>query len=66
MTMIASLAESMLQAFPVNAYPNLAAFITEHAMKPGYDHANEFEWGLDVILGGLVGIGLERDVPFPR
>ena len=50
---ITEVAESMLQAFPVNAYPNLAAFITEHAMKPGYDHANEFEWGLDVILRGL-------------
>ncbi len=22
-------------------------------MKPAYDHANEFEWGLDVILDGL-------------
>ncbi len=50
---VADVAQSMLQAFPVNDYPNLAAFITEHAMKPGYDHANEFEWGLDVILDGL-------------
>ncbi len=24
-------------------------------MKPGYDYANEFEWGLDVILEGLSG-----------
>jgi hypothetical protein len=43
----------MLQPFPLNAYPNLAAFITEHAMQPGYDYADEFEWGLDVILDGL-------------
>jgi len=50
---VADVAQSMLQAFPINEYPNLAAFITEHAMKPGYDHANEFEWGLDVILDGL-------------
>ena len=50
---IADVAQSMLQAFPINEYANLAAFITEHAMKPGYDHANEFEWGLDVILDGL-------------
>jgi len=27
--------------------------ITEHAMKPGYDYANEFEFGLDLILDGL-------------
>ncbi len=53
---VAEVAQSMLQAFPVNEYPNLAAFITEHAMKPGYDHANEFEWGLDVILKGLEGV----------
>ncbi|MEO6579452.1 MAG: TetR/AcrR family transcriptional regulator [Candidatus Limnocylindria bacterium] len=50
---IAEVAQSMLQAFPVNEYPNLAAFITEHAMKPGYDHGNEFAWGLDIILDGL-------------
>ena len=34
-------------------YPNLVAFITEHAMQPGYDFADEFEYGLDVILDGL-------------
>jgi AcrR family transcriptional regulator len=50
---IADVAQSMLQPFPVNAYPNLVAFITEHAMKPGYDYAAEFEYGLDLILDGL-------------
>ena len=50
---IAEVAESMLQPFPLNAYPNLAAFITEHAMQPGYDYADEFEYGLDVTLDGL-------------
>lgn len=54
---IVELSQSMLAAFPVNEYPNLAAFITEHATKPGYDYANEFEYGLDLILDGL-----ERDV----
>jgi AcrR family transcriptional regulator len=50
---IAEMAESMLAPFPTGEYPNLAAFITEYAMKPGYDFANEFEVGLDVILDGL-------------
>ena len=50
---IAEMAESMLEPFPVGEYPNLAAFITEHAMQPGYDYADEFEVGLDVILDGL-------------
>ena len=53
---IAEVAETMLAPFPVNAYPNLAAFIAEHAMQPGYDFADEFEYGLDLILDGL-----ERD-----
>ena len=50
---IVELSQTMLAPFPLNAYPNLAAFITEHAMKPGYDYADEFEYGLDLILGGL-------------
>jgi AcrR family transcriptional regulator len=50
---IAEVAQEMLQPFPLNAYPNLAAFITEHAMNPGYDYGDEFEYGLDVILDGL-------------
>jgi AcrR family transcriptional regulator len=52
-TDIAEMAESMLEPFPAGEYPNLAAFITEHAMKPGYDFADEFEVGLDVSLDGL-------------
>jgi AcrR family transcriptional regulator len=52
-TDIAEMAESMLEPFPAGEYPNLSAFITEHAMQPGYDYADEFEYGLDVILDGL-------------
>jgi AcrR family transcriptional regulator len=50
---VAEVAETMLQPFPVDEYPNLVAFITEHAMKPGYDFGDEFEYGLDLILDGL-------------
>jgi hypothetical protein len=50
---VAEVAHSMLQPFPVNEYPNLVEFITEHAMKPGYDYADEFEYGLDLVLDGL-------------
>ncbi|MCI4354972.1 MAG: TetR/AcrR family transcriptional regulator C-terminal domain-containing protein [Thermoplasmata archaeon] len=48
----AQVAEAMLRPFPVNAYPNLGAMI-EHAMQPGYDTGDEFEYGLDLILDGL-------------
>jgi AcrR family transcriptional regulator len=60
-TEIAEMAESMLRPFPVGEYPNLSAFITEHAMKPGYDYADEFEIGLDVVLDGI-----ERMVAQPQ
>jgi AcrR family transcriptional regulator len=50
---IAEVAQAMLKPFPLETYPHLAAFITEHAMKPGYDYADEFEFGLDLILDGL-------------
>ena len=50
---VAEVAQTMLQPFALDEYPNLVAFITEHAMKPGYDYGNEFEYGLDVILDGL-------------
>ena len=52
-TDIAEMAETMLEPFPLGEYPNLADFISEHAMKPGYDFGDEFEYGLDVILDGL-------------
>ncbi len=50
---IAAMAETMLRPFAQGAYPNLQAFITEHAMQPDYDFADEFEYGLDLILAGL-------------
>jgi len=50
---VAEMAEDMLRPFPVDEYPNLVAFITEHAVKPGYYFGDEFEYGLDLILDGL-------------
>jgi AcrR family transcriptional regulator len=34
-------------------YPHLAELATEHAMQPGYDYADEFGIGLDLVLDGL-------------
>jgi AcrR family transcriptional regulator len=50
---VTEVAESMLEPFPVDTYPNLVEFITEHAMKPGYRYGDEFEYGLDLILDGV-------------
>jgi AcrR family transcriptional regulator len=56
---IVELSETMLAPFAPGEYQNLADFLTEHAMKPGYDYAHEFEYGLDVLLDGLERV-LER------
>jgi len=48
----AEVGESILRKL-AGAYPHLAEMITKHAMKPGYDYAKEFEFGLDLILDGL-------------
>jgi AcrR family transcriptional regulator len=50
---VAKVAQGMLEPFPRNEYPNLAEFLTEHVLKPGYDHGDEFEYGVDLILDGL-------------
>jgi hypothetical protein len=50
---VAEVAQSMLQPYPVNEYPNLVEFLAEHVMKPGYDYGDEFEYGLELILDGL-------------
>ena len=50
---VAEVAETMLQPFPVNEYPNLVEFMSEHVMKPGYDYGDEFESGLELIVDVL-------------
>jgi AcrR family transcriptional regulator len=49
----AELAEGILRELPADEYPHLAEMIVEHALKPGYDYAEEFAFGLDLILDGL-------------
>ena len=49
---VAEVGENILRQL-ADEYPHLAEMITEHAMKPGYDYGDEFEFGLDLILDGL-------------
>jgi AcrR family transcriptional regulator len=49
----AVVAEDILRRVPGDRYPHLAEMIIEHALKPGYDYAEEFNFGLDLILDGL-------------
>jgi len=48
-----AMVEVFLRQFPAAQFPHLAELATEHVMKPGYDYAKEFEFGLDLILDGL-------------
>lgn len=41
------------QSFTAEQYPHLAEMATEHVTRPGYNYADEFEFGLDLILDGL-------------
>ncbi|MFI5260053.1 MAG: TetR/AcrR family transcriptional regulator, partial [Candidatus Limnocylindrales bacterium] len=50
---IAEVAEGMLASFHPDEYPHLVEMMG-HALEPGYDYLDEFEYGLDAILGALV------------
>jgi AcrR family transcriptional regulator len=45
--------EDFLRQLPANEYPHITEMVVEHAMKPGYDYRDEFEFGLDLILDSL-------------
>jgi AcrR family transcriptional regulator len=47
------LAGSIMSRFAEGEYPHLAELATGHIMKPGYDHGDEFGYGLNLILDGL-------------
>jgi hypothetical protein len=50
---VADVGKNILQQLPAADYPHLAEMIIDHAMRPGYDYSDEFEFGLDLILDGL-------------
>jgi AcrR family transcriptional regulator len=50
---VGDVAGAMLAPFPVNEYPNLVEFLEAHVLQPVYDYEDEFEFGLDVLLGAL-------------
>lgn len=46
-------AGAILQQFPADRYPHLVEMATGHVLRPGYDHGDEFHFGLELILDGL-------------
>lgn len=47
------IAGDILRDLPTDAYPHLTELIAEHALQPGYDYADEFAFGLSLILDAL-------------
>ncbi|MET9682291.1 TetR/AcrR family transcriptional regulator [Streptomyces coeruleorubidus] len=46
-------AGAILRDMPADTYPHLTELATEHVLKPGYDYAGEFAFGLTLILDAL-------------
>lgn len=53
-------AAAIFDQLPPGAFPHLVELTKEHVLKPGYSYANEFEFGLELILDGLQR-ALERE-----
>jgi AcrR family transcriptional regulator len=47
------LAQTIMDGFPADTYPNLTELAVEHVLQPGYDYGDEYAFGLDLILDGL-------------
>jgi AcrR family transcriptional regulator len=50
---VIEVAENILRRFAVHEYPHLTELTIQHVLQPGYDYADELEFGLDLILDGL-------------
>jgi AcrR family transcriptional regulator len=46
-------AGAILDRMPADTYPHLAELATGHALLPGYDYGDEFDFGLALVLDGL-------------
>ncbi|MEM7261479.1 MAG: TetR/AcrR family transcriptional regulator [Planctomycetota bacterium] len=50
---LATVATEIVEQMPAGEFPYLVEFTAEHVLQPGYDFADEFEYGLELILDGL-------------
>jgi AcrR family transcriptional regulator len=51
---VAEIAEKIAQGFRAGEYPHLAEMAVDRSTKPGYKYGDEFEYGLDLILDGIM------------
>ncbi|GAB2693427.1 TetR/AcrR family transcriptional regulator C-terminal domain-containing protein [Nocardia thraciensis] len=50
---VEEVAGALLEELPPDRFPHLREMIVDHALRPGYDHTSEFDYGLDLILDAL-------------
>src|ERR1700736_535767 len=53
---IAEAAGNIMGGFRRGEYPHLAQMAVDRSMKPGYSYGHEFEYGLDLILDGIMRV----------
>jgi AcrR family transcriptional regulator len=56
----AELAESIMSDMAPGEYPHLTRLAVEHVLQPGYAFADEFDFGLELLLDGLERAHHER------
>ncbi|MDQ0121001.1 AcrR family transcriptional regulator [Pseudarthrobacter defluvii] len=49
----AAMATGMLVQLPASDYPYLHELMAKHVLQPGYNYADEFSFGLDLVLDAL-------------
>jgi AcrR family transcriptional regulator len=50
---LTEVAETIMRSLPAEEYPHFTEIALDHALQPGYSYANEYLFGLDLILDGL-------------
>ncbi len=50
---VSDVAEPIMERFATGEYPHMVDMASEYYFRPGYDFADEFDFGLDLLLDGL-------------
>jgi AcrR family transcriptional regulator len=56
---LAAMTGTIMETFPASDFPYLFEMTVEHVLKPGYDHGEEFDSGLKVVLDGVAALLVE-------
>ncbi len=51
---IGQMVDEIVPAEMLAAFPHLAEFTADHVMQPGYRYGDEFDFGIELVLDGLL------------